>query len=89
MQILRRIFGGPTGADSKEDAKARLKMLLVHDAVDLTPAQMEAMKAEIVEVIGRYIEIDRDAVDFKLERNSGEIALVSNIPIERVTARAV
>ena len=40
-RLLRREADG-----SKEDAKARLKFLLVHDQVDLTPAQMEAMKAE-------------------------------------------
>lgn len=74
---------------SKEDAKSRLKLLLVHDAVDLTPAQLESMKAEIIEVIGRYVEVERDAVDFKLERSEGEIALVSNVPVRRVTARAV
>lgn len=74
---------------SKDDAKARLKLLLVHDAVDLTPAQLEAMKAEVVEVIGKYVEIDRDAVDFKLERAEGTVALVSNVPVRRVTARAV
>lgn len=74
---------------SKDDAKARLKLLLVHDAVDLTPAQLEAMKAEVVEVIGKYVEIDRDAVDFKLERAEGAVALVSNVPVRRVTARAV
>lgn len=74
---------------SKDDAKSRLKLLLVHDAVDLTPAQLESMKAEIIEVIGRYVEVERDAVDFKLERSEGEIALVSNVPVRRVTARAV
>jgi septum formation topological specificity factor MinE len=47
------------------------------------------MKAEIIEVIGRYVEIDRDSVDFKLERSNGEIALVSNVPVRRVVARAV
>ncbi|MCB9762896.1 MAG: cell division topological specificity factor MinE [Alphaproteobacteria bacterium] len=84
--MINRIFGR---SGSKEDAKSRLKLLLVHDQVDLTPAQLESMKAEIVEVIARYVEVDRDAVDFKLEKTSGEIALVSNVPVRRVTARAV
>lgn len=85
VNVIRRIFGGP---GSKDDAKARLKLLLVHDAVDLTPAEMEAMKAEVVEVMSKYINLDRDHVDFRLERNEGEIALVSNVPVRRVTARA-
>ena len=73
---------------SKEDAKARLKFLLVHDQVDLTPAQLEKMKTEIIEVIARYVEIENDGVQFKLNREDGEIALVSSIPVRRVTARA-
>jgi cell division topological specificity factor len=86
MSLFSRIFGN---SGSKEDAKARLKMLLVHDAVDLTPREMEAMKAEVMEVIARYVDIDKDSVDFRLARDSGEIALVSNVPVRRVTARAV
>lgn len=86
MSFFSRVFGNK---GSKEDAKARLKLLLVHDQVDLTPAQMEAMKAEVIEVIGKYVEIDRDSIDFKLERSGGEVALVSNVPVRRVTARAV
>lgn len=85
--LLTRLLGGRGG--SKEDAKSRLKVLLVHDQVDLTPAQLQSMKAEIIEVIARYVEVDRDAVDFKLERSEGAIALVSNVPVRRVTARAI
>ena len=55
--FLNRIFQKENG--SKEEAKARLKFLLVHDQVDLTPAQIESMKTEIMEVISRYVDVDR------------------------------
>lgn len=86
VSFVSKLFGNK---GSKDDAKARLKLLLVHDAVDLTPSQLEAMKAEVVEVIARYVEINKEAVDFKLERADGHVALVSNVPVRRVTARAV
>ena len=73
---------------SKDDAKSRLKLLLIHDQVDLTPAQMERMKSEIIDVISRYVEIDDDNVEFKLNKEEDGVALVSNIPVRRVTARA-
>ena len=73
---------------SKDEAKARLKFLLVHDQVDLTPAQLEAMKSEIMEVIARYVEVETSGVDFRLEREEGTVALVSNIPVRRVAQRA-
>lgn len=85
--ILNRFF---TRRDaSKEEAKARLKFLLVHDQVDLTPAQLESMKAEIMEVIARYVEVDATGVEFGLEREEGTVALVSNVPVKRVARRSV
>ena len=78
-------FGHAHG--SKEDAKARLKVLLVHDQVDLTPSQLDAMRAEILEVIARYAEVDRDKVDIRLERAHDSVRLTSSVPVRRVTAR--
>ena len=89
MNLLDRFFGragGPSG--SKEDAKSRLKILLVHDQVDLTPNQMQAMKLEILEVIARYCEVDREHVDVRLEKADNGISVVSSVPVRRVTARA-
>lgn len=84
---LERLLAG--GAPkSKNDAKQRLKLVLLHDQVDLSPAQLDRMKAEIMEVVCRYVEIDRDAVDFKLNKEDGGIALVSSIAVKRVTTRA-
>ena len=84
--LFDRLFGAPrTG--SKDDAKARLKVLLVHDQVDLTPSQLDAMRAEILEVIARYAEVDREKVDIRLERAHDQVRLTSSVPVRRVTAR--
>ena len=79
---------GASRTRSKEDAKQRLKFLLIHDQVDLSPGQLEQMKAEIIEVLTRYVEIDSDGMDFKLNKEDGHIALISSVPVRRVTARA-
>jgi cell division topological specificity factor len=87
IQKISNIMGPQSG--SKNDAKKRLKFLLIHDQVDLTPGQLENMKTEIMEVVGRYLEIDHDGVEFKLDRDDGSVALVSSVPVRRVTgARA-
>ena len=72
---------------SKEDAKQRLKFLLIHDQVDLTPGQLDQMKTEILEVIARYVEVDGGETEFKLERDDNQVALVSSIPVRRVVER--
>lgn len=91
MSLFDRFFNGGRSANaagSKEDAKSRLKILLVHDQVDLTPQQMQAMKAEILDVIARYCEVDREHVDVRLEKADNGIAVVSSVPVRRVTQRA-
>ncbi len=88
--IFKRIQDTMFGATraSKDDAKQRLKVLLIHDQVALTPAQLDAMRDEIMEVICRYVEVDDENVEFKLSREDGSISLVSSVPVRRVTARA-
>jgi cell division topological specificity factor len=86
MNLIDRFFSRTTGG-SKEDAKSRLKILLVHDQVDLTPSQMDAMRAEILAVVARYAEIEPTKVDLRLERSDDGINLVSSVAVRRVNAR--
>lgn len=80
---------GPKAVSSKDEAKQRLKLLLIHDQVDIPQAQLEKMKAEILEVIAKYCEVAKDdAIEFKLNRTDGHVSLVSSVPVRRVTARA-
>lgn len=85
MGFLDRIFQARGG--SKEDAKQRLKLLLVHDQVDLTPSQMDAMKEEIIEVIARYCDVDLDRVELRLERGADDVRVTSSVPVRRVNVR--
>ena len=87
FQKLQTSVFGPE-KHSKDEAKNRLKVLLIHDQVALTQAQMESMKEEIMQVIQKYCEVEVDGVDFRLSREDGSISLVSNVPVRKVTARA-
>ena len=86
-QLLNKILNRKDA--SKEDAKQRLKVLLIHDQVDLTPAQLDAMQDEITAVIQKYVEIDRDNSVVRLERGDDRIALISSVPVRRVIERAM
>ena len=89
MKDLINRFLGRGQQASKEDAKQRLKFLLIHDQVDLTPGQLDQMKEEILEVISRYVEVEADeSTRFVLEKDEGQVALVSSIPVRRVVQRA-
>jgi cell division topological specificity factor len=66
---------------SAESAKERLQLVLIHDRTDLTPAQLEALKDELLSAISRYIDIDPDAVRIGLERDGRSQRLVADIPL--------
>lgn len=71
---------------SKDVAKERLKLVLVHDRSDLSPKMIEEMKADIISVISKYIEINEDEMDIRMAPSSGKNTksqvseLVANIP---------
>ena len=79
MNILRRLFGRRKG--SKELAKERLRLVLVHDRSGIPPELLHIMKNEIVTVISRHVRIDRDHIDINLSHSHGRTRLVADIPI--------
>ncbi|MBN2798936.1 MAG: cell division topological specificity factor MinE [Deltaproteobacteria bacterium] len=86
LAFLQRFLAGPP--TSSQNAKQRLKLLLIHDQVDLSQAQLDMMRDEILDVINRYMDIDQSGVEFRLNRSEGQVALISSVPVRRVTARA-
>ena len=70
---------------SAESAKERLQLVLVHDRTDLTPAQLESLKDDLLKAISRYIDIDPDAVQIGLERDGRSQRLVADIPLRSVS----
>jgi len=69
---------------ARNDAKNRLKLVLMHDRTQLSPVVLARMRDDMVEVISRYVEIDREALEVNLENDeSNTIALVASIPVLR------
>ena len=72
---------------SKDVAKERLKLVLVHDRASFSPQFLEMMKVEIIGVIRKYMDIDEETLDIQLTKTNSEDgnhmvpALVANIPI--------
>src|SRR5690606_31389059 len=67
---------------SSTTAKDRLKMVLTHDRIKVTPEKMKEMKAEIIAVIAKYVpEIDPDSVDISLDQSDRyQNRIVAEIP---------
>jgi len=76
---LERIIGNKN--KSADEAKERLKLVLIHDRTDLSPSVLEDLKNEIIEVISRHIEIDPDKVKINMNQEGREQRLIADIPI--------
>jgi cell division topological specificity factor len=78
IEFLKRLFGQQ---GSSATAKERLRLVLMTDHLELAPEMIEQMKRELVEVISRHVEVDRDRIEVNFERQDRALALLANIPI--------
>ena len=80
--------------NSKDLAKERLKLVLIHDKANVSPEFLEMVKGEIIKVIKKYMEIDENSLDIQLTKTQSDAgnrvvpALVANIPILNVKTAA-
>ena len=72
---------------SAANAKERLQLVLIHDRTDLTPAELDALKDDLLEVISKHIDIKPDEVRIGLERDGRSQRLVADIPIRSLARR--
>jgi cell division topological specificity factor len=82
---LDRLFGHKQR--SADQARERLKLVLIHDRTDLTPGQMEKMRDELLQVISRYIDIDPASVNITVLQEGREQRLVADIPLRAAGRR--
>jgi len=79
MDILHRLLGRRKA--SKEVAKQRLRLVLVHDRSGIPPELLHVIKNEIITVISKHVWVDRDAIEMNLSHEQGQTRLVADIPI--------
>lgn len=75
---------------SKDIAKDRLKLVLVHDRANCSTQILEMLKTDIIRVISNYMEIDEDELEMEItntksdENNQSVPVLYANIPIKNM-----
>lgn len=82
MNWIDRLLGREP--NSAQQAKERLKLVLIHDRTDLTPGSLDALKDEIIAVISKHIEIDPEAVRIDMTQEGREQRLIADIPLKPV-----
>ncbi len=82
LSRLIRLFTGEK--KSKDAAKKRLQFSLIYDKLEVNDTTLTDLQEDIVAVISKYFEIDKDSLELKVKRNDDTSALVFNTPILKV-----
>lgn len=73
---------------TKDVACNRLKFVLMQDRTNLTPELMDRMRKELVELLSRYVEMDKEALELGFEQEGNQMALMLSIPVLRAKDEA-
>lgn len=80
MNLFRR-------AKSAESAKERLQLVLIHDRTDLSAAELEALKDDLIATISRHVAIDPLGVVINIAQDGRSQRLVADIPLRSANQR--
>ncbi len=83
LDLIQRLFGRESNR-SKDIAKERLRLVLVHDRVNVSPQFMEVLKDDMIRVISNYMDINEKDMEINLTNSKTSVALVANIPVNRM-----
>ncbi len=86
LDFLKTLFNPPP-PPSSTTAKERLRLVLLSDHLSLSPETLAALKADLLAVISRYVEIDSSHADVTFEHRENDVAVLASIPITGVRER--
>jgi cell division topological specificity factor len=87
LQGLLKRFSGQK--KSSDEAKKRLQFSLIYDNLEVNDTTLKNLQTDIVDVISKYFEIDKDALELRVKRDEQVNALVFNTPILHVKRKEV
>ena len=90
MRWIKELFYSKP--QSKDVARDRLKLVLMHDRVNCSPDLLEMIKNDIMAVLAKYVDIDDMALDINISQemkdNNEPVSILSaNIPIKSMRKR--
>ena len=78
---ISKLFGGQK---SSAVAKERLQLVLIHDRNDISPEVLTALRADLINTIKKYLEIDESGIELDLNREDHSVALLASIPLKNM-----
>jgi len=80
MKILAQLFG-QRRPSSRDIAKERLQLVLAYDRIKISPELLQTLKNELITVISKHVEIDREGVEVTFSQGKRHSRLIADIPL--------
>ena len=74
--------------NAKDVACNRLRVVLMQDRTNLTPELLQRMRQELIDLLSKYVEMDKDALELNFDQEGGQMALMLSIPVIRAKEEA-
>lgn len=85
--IYNKVIGFFRKTDAEETAKDtacnRLRVVLMQDRTNLNPQLLERMRSELIDLLSKYVEMDKEALELNFEQEGEQMALMLSIPVLR------
>jgi len=81
LDFFTRLFAKES-VGSKDVARERLRLVLIHDRSMISPELIKALKEDLIEVIQQYMDIDVESLLVNFENEDNSVALIANIPVK-------
>ena len=78
LEFFKRLFNPEP---SSVTARERLRLVLLSDHLALAPDVVESLKADLIAVISKYVDVDAAHCDVTFEQQESVVAMLANIPI--------
>ncbi|HEY9776906.1 MAG TPA: cell division topological specificity factor MinE [Planktothrix sp.] len=83
MQTVLNWFFRSQEVTVKDTAKDRMRNMLVHDRLELPAGRLEMLEEELVAVVSRYFDLEKDTTKFDLQQFERRASLIANFPLLR------
>lgn len=83
-------FFKSSNKNSKNIAKDRLKLVLIHDRGDFSQEKKELIKKELIELLSKYVEVDQENIEINIVNKKDSTndnytpQLTANVPIKKI-----
>ncbi|MEW6182411.1 MAG: cell division topological specificity factor MinE [Bacillota bacterium] len=83
LEFLARLFQR-SSPGSKDMARDRLRLVLVHDRANISPELLNMLKDDLIRAVSKYFDINENSLEITLDTSDNMVALVASIPVQSV-----